>query len=57
MSVVSSSAEFNNTIKELKSKDKKQDVKSGPGFQFNLCSPTKRDMFVRKMKQANATDE
>jgi hypothetical protein len=34
MSVVSSNAEFNNAIKELKSKDKKQDVKSGPGFQF-----------------------
>lgn len=57
MSVVSSSAEFNNSIKELKSKDKKQDVKSGPGFQFTTCSPTKRDMFLRKMKQANATVE
>lgn len=57
MSVVSSSAEFNNSIKELKSKDKKQDVKSGPGFQFTTCSPTKRDMFLRKMKQANATTE
>lgn len=57
MSVVSSNAEFNNTIKELKSKDKKQDVKSGPGYQFTLCSPTKRDIFVRKMKQANATEE
>ena len=57
MSVVSSNAEFNNTIKELKSKDKKQDVKSGPGFQFNICSPTKRDVFLRKMKQANASSE
>jgi hypothetical protein len=57
MSVVSSNAEFNNAIKELKSKDKKQDVKSGPGFQFTTCSPTKRDMFLRKMKQVNAADE
>ena len=57
MNVVSSNAEFNNTIKELKSKDKKQDVKSGPAFQFNICSPTKKDMFLRKMKQANATSE
>ncbi len=57
MSVVSSNAEFNNAIKELKSKDKKQDVKSGPGFQFTSCSPTKRDMFLRKMKQINASGE
>ena len=57
MSVVSSNAEFNNSIKELKSKDKKQDVKSGPSYQFNLCSPSKRDMFLRKMKQANANNE
>ena len=57
MSVVSSNADFNNTIKELKSKDKKQDVKSGPAFQFNICSPTKKDMFLRKMKQANASND
>lgn len=57
MSVVSSNAEFNNSIKELKSKDRKQDVKSGPGFQFTVCSPTKRDLFLRKMRQINATDD
>lgn len=57
MSVVSSNAEFNNALKELKSKDKKQDVKSGPSFQFTTCSPTKRDMFLRKMKQVNASNE
>ena len=57
MSVVSSNADFNNTIKELKSKDKKQEVKSGPGFQFTLCSPTKRDVFLRKMKQVNASED
>ena len=57
MSVVSSNTEFNNSIKEMKSKDRKEDVKSGPGFQFTICSPTKRDMFLRKMKQANATEE
>lgn len=57
MSVVSSNAEFNNALKELKSKDKKQEVKSGPGFQFTTCSPTKRDMFLRKMKQVNASNE
>jgi hypothetical protein len=57
MSVVSSNAEFNNTIKELKSKDKKQDVKTGSSFQFTNCSPTKKDMFLRKMKQVNASEE
>ncbi len=57
MSVVSSNAEFNNSIKELKTKDKKQEVKSGPSFQFNLCSPTKRDLFIRKMKQLNTSEE
>jgi hypothetical protein len=57
MSVVSSNAEFNNALKELKSKDKKQEVKSGPGFQFTTCSPTKRDLFLRKMKQVNASGE
>lgn len=57
MSAVSSNAEFNNAIKELKSKDKKQDVKSGPAFQFTTCSPTKRDMFLRKMKQVNASED
>lgn len=57
MNVVSSNAEFNNTVKEVKAKDRKQDVKSGPGFQYTLCSPTKRDLFLRKMKQANAGNE
>ena len=40
-----------------KSKDRKQDVKSGPSFQFTTCSPTKKDMFLRKMKQANASED
>ena len=57
MSVVSSNAEFNNDIKGMKGKDRKQDVKSGPSFQFNICSPTKRDQFLRKMKQISAEAE
>jgi hypothetical protein len=57
MNVVSSNQEFNKTIKELKSKDKKQDVKTGPNFQFTLCNPTKRDMFVRKMNTVNSNEE
>ena len=60
MSIVSSNAEFNNDIKNLKSKDRKQDLEKdnkGPSYQFTICSPTKRDQFVRKMKMMNATEE
>lgn len=57
MSAVSSNPEFNNIIKEMKPKDRKQDVKEGPSYQFNLCSPVKRDQFLRKMKMMNAQDE
>ncbi len=57
LSVVSSNAEFNNSIKELKSKDRKQDVKTGPTFQFTTCSPSKKDAFIRKMKLAVASEE
>ena len=60
MTTVSSNAEYNNDIKNLKSKDRKQELakdNKGPGFQFNLCSPTKRDQFIRKMKMMNAADE
>lgn len=57
MSTVSSNVDYNNSIKELKSKDRKQDVKEGPGYQFNICSPTKKDQFIRKIKMSNATEE
>ena len=60
MNMVSSNVEFNNDIKNLKSKDKKQELakdNKGPGFQFNICSPTKRDQFIRKMKMMNAAEE
>lgn len=57
MNVVSSNAEFNNSIKEMKSKDRKQDVKEGPNFQYTICSPTKRDQFLRKMKQAGISND
>jgi len=57
MSVVSSNAEFNNVIKELKTKDRKQDVKSGPGFQFTTCSPEKRKAFLRKLNQTASSND
>lgn len=45
MSVVSSNAEFNNTIKELKSKDKKQDVKVDQPFNLIFVVPLKKICF------------
>ncbi len=51
MSAVSSNQEFNKIISELKSKDKKLETKDGPSYQFNICSPTKKDQFVKKIKQ------
>ncbi len=60
MSAVSSNIEFNNDIKNLKPKDRKQDLEKdnkGPSFQFNICSPTKRDQFIRKMKMMNNESE
>ncbi len=49
MQVVSSNQAFNNDVKEVK--EKKQKVDKGPSYQFNVCSPTKKDIFVKKLKQ------
>jgi len=57
MSAVSSNQEFNKIISELKPKDRKQEVKDGPSYQFNICSPTKKDQFVKKTKQAMGQKE
>jgi hypothetical protein len=60
MSVVSSNVEFNNDIKNLKPKDRKQELakdNKGPSYQFSPCSPTKRDQFIRKMKMMNTSEE
>lgn len=51
MSVVSSNNEFNNTIKDMKPKNRKQEGVKGPSFQFNICSPQKRIVFLNKIKQ------
>jgi len=53
MSVVSSNAEFNNIIKNLKPNDRKQDLpkgEKGQDYQFTTCAPAKRDQFLRKIK-------
>ncbi|HXB38893.1 MAG TPA: hypothetical protein VNZ49_00030 [Bacteroidia bacterium] len=52
MSAVSSNQEFNKIISELKSKDRKLEVKDGPSYQFTPCSPTKKDQFVKKLRAA-----
>jgi len=49
MSVVSSNQAFNTEVKDVK--EKKQKVDKGPSYQFNTCSPTKKDQFVKKIKQ------
>jgi hypothetical protein len=51
MSVVSSNNEFNNIIKEMKPKNRKQENVKGPSFQFNICSAQKRTVFLNKIKQ------
>ena len=49
LSVVSSNQAFNTAVKEVK--DKKQKVDKGPSYQFNTTTPTKKDQFVKKIKQ------
>jgi hypothetical protein len=57
MKVVSSNAEFNNDIKNMKPKDRKQDVKDGPGYQFTPASPTIRTQFLNKMRQISGDND
>jgi hypothetical protein len=60
MSVVSSNAEFNNDIKNMKAKDRKQELakdNKGPSFQYTICSPEKRKKFLRTIQQINGEGE
>ena len=57
MSAVSSNNEFNNVLKELKPKNRKQDVPKGPSFQFNSCRPQKVTAFENKLKQVGVIGE
>jgi hypothetical protein len=58
MQVVSSKDDFNNVIKGVKDDDRKQKVESGQKpYQYMLGSSTKRDLFVKKMKQSTVKDE
>lgn len=54
MIAVSSNEDFNNAIKELKSKSKKMDVEKGPSYSFDGASKKKATDFVNKMKRSGA---
>ncbi len=47
MKAISSNAEFNNIIKEMKPKNRKQNVEKGPSFQFAIGSEASKKNFVR----------
>lgn len=49
MSVVSSNQAFNTEVKDVK--DKKLKADKGPSYQFNTTTPTKKDQFVKKIRQ------
>jgi len=51
MKAISSNKEFNNTIKEMKSKNRKQDVDKGPSFQYTIGNETTVKLFKRKLEQ------
>lgn len=47
MKAISSNKEFNDIIKELKPKSRKQTVEKGPSFQFTIGSEASKNNFVR----------
>ncbi len=50
LKAVSSNQEFNNAIKDLKAKKRKQDVDKGPNFQFIYGNPKEKDTWLKKLK-------
>ncbi len=50
MKVISSNKDFNNIIKEMKAKNRKQDVEKGPSFQFSIGSEASKNNFLRNNK-------
>jgi hypothetical protein len=51
MNCVSSNQEFNTIIKEVKPKNRKQEIDKGPSYQYNLCGANKKDAFLKKVKR------
>ena len=54
MLAVSSNAEFNTALNELKSKSKKMDIEKGPSYSFDGTTAKKAKDFVAKMKRSGA---
>ncbi|MEW6772504.1 MAG: hypothetical protein AB1304_00735 [Bacteroidota bacterium] len=57
MKAISSNKEFNNTIKEMKSKNRKQDVDKGPSFQYTIGNETTVKLFKRKLEQMQQQEQ
>lgn len=57
MKAISSNKDFNNTIKEMKSKNRKQDVDKGPSFQYTIGNETTVKLFKRKLEQMQQQDQ
>jgi hypothetical protein len=58
MQAISSKEDFNTILKELKPEKRQQEVPKGEKpYQFSSASETKKDLFVKKMKQANQSDD
>jgi hypothetical protein len=54
MLAVSSNAQFNKELSEMKGKNKKMKVEKGPSYRFDLTSKKKKDQFLTKLKQIGA---
>ena len=57
MKVFSSNKEFNNTIKEMKAKNRKQEVDKGPSFQYTIGNETTVKLFKRKLEQMQQQEQ
>lgn len=57
MKAISSNQEFNNIIKEMKPKNRKQEVDKGPSFQFTIGSEAAKNNFVRNNMTEKETKE
>ncbi len=57
MSVVSSNQEFNNIIRDVKPKSRKLEVEKGPSYQYTTASPSKKDQFLKKLKQTQGNKD
>ena len=57
MLAYSSNEQFNNSVKELKGKNKKMEVAKGPSYRFDIGNVKKKDDFLRKVKMYSQEKE